>query len=229
METELFIQQPNISRNYIIEPVVPVIEPVVPVIERNDLRKIEKFTGYFVRTYFEGSCFPVSFWNHFLTDGPRTNNNIEGYNHRLKLFVGAANPNIYKVLTIFKNEETSADKSFRQACQNPPSKPPPRKNYFVDKDSKFKLLKGLLLDKSISLDNYVKQIIDLYKFEKKEKKTVEDSTDSESDVISETSNDSSSSSDQNEDEIIVVQNNAQVQVENVFAVIQDDDRTYFNL
>ena len=63
---------------------------------------------------------------------------------------------------------------------------------------------------------------------KKEKKTVEDSTDSESDVISETSNDSSSSSDQNEDEIIVVQNNTEVQVENVFAVIQDD-RTYFNL
>ena len=78
------------------------IMPVVPVIEWNDLRKIEKFTGYFVRTYFEGSCFPVSFWIHFLTDGPRTYNSIEGYNHRLKLFVGAANPNIYKVLTIWR-------------------------------------------------------------------------------------------------------------------------------
>ena len=130
-----------------------------------------------------------------------------------------------QVLTIFKNEETSADKSFRQACQNPPSKPPLWNHHH--KDSKFKLLKGLLVDISISLDNYVKQIIDLYKFEKKEKKTVEDSTDSESDVISETCNDSSSSSDQNGDEIIVVQNNTEV--ENVFAVIQDDDRTYFNL
>ena len=34
---------------------------------------------------------------------------------------------------------------------------------------------------------------------------------------------------QTQNEIIVVQNNTAVQVENVFAVIQDDDRTYFNL
>ncbi len=113
--------------------------------------------------------------------------------------MGAANPNIYKILEIFKNEETSADKSFRQACQIPPSKPPQRKNSFVDKDVKFKLLKNLFIDKCISLENYLTQIIDLYKFEKKKKNPVTDT--SERDEISGTSGDSSFSSDENEFEI----------------------------
>ena len=43
----------------------------------------------------------MSFWNHFDTEGPRTNNNVEGYNNKLKLYVGAAKPNIYKILEIF--------------------------------------------------------------------------------------------------------------------------------
>ena len=157
--------------------------------------------------------------NHFYTIGPRTNNNIEGYNNKLKLFVGAANPNIYKILEIFKNEETSADKSFRQACQIPPYKPTPRKN-FVDKDVKFKLLKNLVIDKWISLENYLTQIIDLYKFEKKKINPVTDT--SESDEISGTSGDSSSSSDENEVEIPQI-------TQIVVPLIEVNNQTYFNL
>ena len=84
----------------IVDPVVnPVVDPVdVPIfgdpidvpIEQNDTKNIEKCVSYFIRTYLEGSCFPVSFWNHFKTEGPRTNNNVEGYNNKLKVFVGAA-------------------------------------------------------------------------------------------------------------------------------------------
>jgi hypothetical protein len=33
----------------------------------------------------------------------------------LKCFVGAASPNIFKMVEIFKNEESSADKAFRKA------------------------------------------------------------------------------------------------------------------
>ncbi len=120
----------------------------------------------------------------------------------------------------FKNEETSADTSFRQACQISPSKPPPRKIYFVYKDVKFKLLKNLLKDKCISLENYLTQIIDLYKFEKKKKNPVTDT--SESDEISGTSDDSSSSSDENEVEIPQI-------TQIVVPLIQVNNRTYFNL
>jgi hypothetical protein len=96
----------------------------------------------------------------------RANNNVEGYNNKLKLYVGAASPNIYKILEIFKSEETSAVKSFRNAIANPPTKPPPRKNYFVNKDDKFRIFKTLYIEKSITLEVYLKHIIELYKFDK---------------------------------------------------------------
>ena len=50
-------------------------------------KKITKFLDYFVKTYFESNIFPVEFWNHFETDSsPRTNNNVEGFNLKLKKF-----------------------------------------------------------------------------------------------------------------------------------------------
>jgi hypothetical protein len=79
---------------------------------------------------------------------------------------------------------------------------------------------ALLIDKYISLENYLTQIIDLYKFEKKKKNPVTDT--SESDEISGTSGDSSSSSDENEDEIPQI-------TQIVVPLIQVNNQTYFNL
>ena len=65
-------------------------------------KKITKFLDYFVKTYFESNIFPVEFWNHFETDSsPRTNNNVEGFNLKLKEFVGAAHPNLQKAIEVF--------------------------------------------------------------------------------------------------------------------------------
>jgi hypothetical protein len=85
---------------------------------------------------------------------------------------------------------------------------------------KFKLLKNLVIDKWISLENYLTQIIDLYKFEKKKINPVTDT--SESDEISGTSGDSSSLSDENEVEIPQI-------TQIVVPLIQVNSRTYFNL
>jgi hypothetical protein len=104
---------------------------------------------------------------------------VEGYNNKLKLYVGSAGSNIYKILEILKGEETSADKSIRNAIANPPTKPPPRKNYFVNKDDKFRIFKTLYIEKSITLEVYLKHIIELYKFDRKKIETVGDLTDSD--------------------------------------------------
>jgi hypothetical protein len=85
---------------------------------------------------------------------------------------------------------------------------------------KFKLLKNLLIDKCISFENYLTQRIDLYKFEKKKKNPVTDT--SESNEISGTSGDSSSSSDENEVEIPQI-------TQIVVPLIQVNNQTYFNL
>ena len=78
---------------------------------------------------------------------------------------------------------------FRNATSDPPTKPPPRKNYYVNKDEKFKIFKSLYKDKNITLDVYLKNIIGLFKFKKNKKETVGDLTsdsDADSDVSYET-------------------------------------------
>ena len=57
-------------------------------------KKLQGFTEYVINNYFEGS-FPQKYWNHFLTIGNRTNNHVEGYNLKLKKFIGAKSPNIF--------------------------------------------------------------------------------------------------------------------------------------
>ena len=85
---------------------------------------------------------------------PRTNNHIKGYNNKLKKFVRAAKPNIFKMVEILKAEETNSDKKFRKAPTVPLSKLPHRGNYYSDKDSKLKVFKDFLSNRSITLDVY---------------------------------------------------------------------------
>ena len=97
-------------------------------------------------------------------------------------------------MQIFKNEETSADKAFRQAIATPPSKPPPKKSYYVEKKIKFNIFKNLYEHKNICLDTYLENIIGLYQFDKKKSLTESDYTDSDS-AISDTSNETYDVSD----------------------------------
>jgi hypothetical protein len=154
--------------------------------------KLDNFIQYFVNTYFEGK-FPMNFWNHFSTEDPRTNNNVEGYNNKLKCFVGAASPNIFKMVEIFKNEESSADKAFRKAVPQDisikPSNPPPSKTHYADKNVELKLIKDLYNKKQISLETYLASIVSLYEFNRKKKYSNEDLTDSD-DSVSDSGSDS---------------------------------------
>ena len=86
---------------------VPLSQTDLQVLEftsKCKLRAIIEDTPYFVDTYFEGD-FHIKSWNHFETDGPRTNNNMEGYNSKLKKHVGTAHPNIHKAIEFFQQEE----------------------------------------------------------------------------------------------------------------------------
>ena len=51
---------------------------------------------YFTSNYIEGQ-YPIGLWNHYETkDEPRTNNNVEGYNLKLKKHSGCSHLDIYK-------------------------------------------------------------------------------------------------------------------------------------
>lgn len=58
--------------------------------EPDNLNGVEKFLDYFVGNYFKGD-FPNAFLNHFEREKrPKTNNNLEGYNSKLKRFIAIA-------------------------------------------------------------------------------------------------------------------------------------------
>ena len=59
-----------------------------------DLPVFFQFNEYFHETWINGN-FPLTIWNHFRSDIPRTNNNCEGYNNRLDKRAMKSHLNIY--------------------------------------------------------------------------------------------------------------------------------------
>ena len=44
-------------------------------------------------------------WNVYSLDGPRTNNNAEGWHSKVRKLAGKAHPNIYETITLFQSEQ----------------------------------------------------------------------------------------------------------------------------
>ena len=63
----------------------------------NTFAELDEFSKYIVDNYFEGN-FPMKYWNHFLTVGNRTNNHVEGYNLKLRKWIGAKAPKAINLL-----------------------------------------------------------------------------------------------------------------------------------
>ena len=68
----------------------------------------EDFFQYFQNTWLDGS-FPIGMWNVYSMEGPRTNNNTEGWHSKLRNLAGKAHPNIYEAVTLFKSEQAATE------------------------------------------------------------------------------------------------------------------------
>ena len=53
-------------------------------------------------------------WNMYSLDGPRTNNNTEGWHSKIRKLAGKAHPNIYETVELFKAEQTATEVSLIQ-------------------------------------------------------------------------------------------------------------------
>ena len=168
------------------------------IITQPELPNTTKFLDYVVHTYFEGD-FAIKSWNHFETDGPRTNNNMEGYNSKLKKHVGTAHPNIHKAIEIFQQEEVLSCFKYFQADKG--EKPPPRHKLVVFKDELLPAYKKMYLDKDISFDTYLKYILPLYDLSLKKKINKVTVGSSEESSDSENQHDTGSDSDQSQTEV----------------------------
>ncbi|XP_048238825.1 uncharacterized protein LOC125372533 [Haliotis rufescens] len=66
------------------------------------------FNDYIVRTWVDDDArFSMRMWNHFETDGPRTNNNLEGFHSRLNYLLPHVHPNIYRFIEVIQKVEFS--------------------------------------------------------------------------------------------------------------------------
>ncbi len=91
--------------------------------EAPDVQRIQEFHTYFSSTWLEG-LYPLTMWNFFKYDGPRTNNHVEGYHTRLVKEAGKSHPNIFEVVNLFRHEEASA---LVQAMQLECGQPAPKR------------------------------------------------------------------------------------------------------
>ena len=73
-----------------------------------DLPATFQFNEYFDKTWINGN-FPLTIWNHFRSDIPRTNNNCEGYNSKLAKRAVKSHLNIYELILLFKSENANKE------------------------------------------------------------------------------------------------------------------------
>ena len=70
----------------------------------------------YVRMAWDGlkHCMPSGqAYDHFV-DGPRTNNNLEGWHSRVKTLAGKTHLNIFEIVELFKTEQSNMEASILQ-------------------------------------------------------------------------------------------------------------------
>ena len=66
---------------------------------------VHQFFDYVAETWIDSdSLFPKRLWNYYCFQGLRTNNGLEGWDHRWNSNIGTTNPNLYLVLQELKND-----------------------------------------------------------------------------------------------------------------------------
>ena len=65
------------------------------------------------RTWLGGQFAPAK-WNVYSEQGPRMNNNLEGWHSKVKTIVGKNHLNIFEIVKLLKKEQASKEVEIRQ-------------------------------------------------------------------------------------------------------------------
>ena len=107
---------------------------------------------YFETTWIAGT-FRTAEWNLYETEGPWTNNHLEGWNNHLWRVVGKSYPNIFECVEVFQREQVSTEVSIQQLAAG--ARPPCWKKKAIEKNQLIKELKERFSSNIISLSDYV--------------------------------------------------------------------------
>jgi len=108
-----------------------------------DVLNAEAFNDYMVINWVDDDArFPLPMWNHNSTIGTRTNNNLEGFHHRLNNSLSHRHPNIFRFIETIKKVESAERAKLAQLSVG--AAPPPRKRVYRDVENRIARLKEQL-------------------------------------------------------------------------------------
>ncbi|XP_046546753.1 uncharacterized protein LOC124256830 [Haliotis rubra] len=70
--------------------------------------KVRAFMDYVTTTWVEGRQFGPEVWNLFGNPGHQTNNDVEGWNHKINKLVRKSHPNVFEVVKLFQREQSKS-------------------------------------------------------------------------------------------------------------------------
>ena len=117
----------------------------------------EDFFNYYTDTWIEDNClFPRHLWNYYNFNGPRTNNGLEGWHHRLNSNIATSNPNLYVVIDELKKDYAFNMATIQQVENN--MNKPPRNKKFIYRNLQILDLMKRYGKGYLSLDEYFNKI-----------------------------------------------------------------------
>jgi len=125
--------------------------------------QVVRFMDYITTQWIEGRVFQPHVWNHFDNDGRRTNNNLEGWHHKMNNIAEKSHPNIFEVIKILKREQSVTEVKVAQLHGH--WRAPPRKRRYVIIDARIRSLKDQLQNNLVSEIEYTDSVSDLLHLE----------------------------------------------------------------
>ena len=120
--------------------------------EAPQIPRVDELVGYFESTWISGQ-YRFRQWNYFDFEGPRTNNNVEGWHSRLKKVVGKPHPNLYEIIHVFKREEAST--KVKLQILQAGAQQAPRRRKMRQKEHRIQNLFSRLNQGTMSIDEYL--------------------------------------------------------------------------
>lgn len=102
---------------------------------------------YVTEFWIEGA-WDQQVWNHHHTDGARTNNNVEGWHHRMNSIAGKSHPNLFEFVRIIKREQSVTETKISQLELG--ARFAPKRRKYRKLDERLALLKDRLSGGDIS-------------------------------------------------------------------------------
>uniref|UniRef100_A0A915IKG3 G-protein coupled receptors family 1 profile domain-containing protein n=1 Tax=Romanomermis culicivorax TaxID=13658 RepID=A0A915IKG3_ROMCU len=126
----------------------------IPLVENaNNQQLLIDFRNYFENTWLNGR-FPITLWNHWENNGPRTTNHAEGYHNRLNLVevrdMNLAVRNFLHLLQPMHNRDQIRVRNLQRMVYQPR----PRDETYVELDRRMMMAKDRFLNATDHLWNY---------------------------------------------------------------------------